>query len=270
MPPSYINFSPAAAEGSVPTIPSEPRSNACGWIRELNRRRITEHSIRIIKRNCASYFERTVSGSFPSLILAVQMLDEHPSTGHDEVQQEYLAWRMIWYAYKLNPRDELENELGNIRSIPGVLDALRPLNMWGDILNDHMLFSLGHYTKDDLNELYGLDPEVLEYLLSHSIDWEMEIEFVEGYTGLMYDRLSCESNRFLRRLLAVVNNSGLGLVTAERELIQGSANMTPSRLLEFGRRFRLDFDQFGNYLCYRFRMDEGVYVPPMEDVFNWS
>ncbi|CAG7554362.1 unnamed protein product [Fusarium equiseti] len=268
MPPSYINFSLAAAEVSVPRIPSEPRSNGCGWIRVLNRRRITEHTIRLIKRNCASYFEHTVSGSFPASILAVQTLDEHPSTGHDEVQQKYLAWRMIWYAYKLNPSDELENELDNIRSIPGLLDALTPLNMWGDILNDHRLFSLGHYTEDDLNELYGLGPEVLEYLLSHYSDWEVEIEFVEGYTGLMYARLSCESNQILRGLLAEVNNSGLDLITAERELIQGSANMTPSRLLEFGRRFKLDFDRFGNFLAYRFRMDEGVYVPPMEELSN--
>ncbi|KAJ4141101.1 hypothetical protein NW768_000308 [Fusarium equiseti] len=267
MPPSNINASPVAAEGSVPRVPPEPRSNGCGWYRGLNRRGITECRIRLTKLDCASYYEHTVSESFPSSMLVVQTLGEHPSTGHDEVQQKYLAWRMIWYAYKLDPSDELENRLDNIRSIPGVLEALTPLNMWGDILNDHRLFSLGHYTKDDLNELYGLCPEVIEYLLSHSSDWEMEIEFVEGYTGLMRDLLSCESNRLLRKLLEEVNNSGLGLITAERELIQGSANMTPSRLLEFRRRFWLDFDQFGNYLCYRFRMDEGLYVPPMEDPF---
>ncbi|RBR19073.1 uncharacterized protein FIESC28_05744 [Fusarium coffeatum] len=140
--------------------------------------------------------------------------------------------------------------------------------MWEDILNDYRLFSLGHYTRDDLNELYGLGPEVLEYLLSHSSDWKEEIEFVEGYTGLMYARLSRETNRRLRLLLAVVNNSGLGLVIAEREFIQGSANMTPSRLLEFGRRFRLDFDRFGNYLSYRYRIDNGLHVRPMADPFD--
>ena len=229
---------------------------------------MTECTIRIIKQECASYFEGTVSGSFPPLIPAFQTLAEHPSTGHGQVQQEYLAWRMIWYAYKLHPSDELENRLDNIRYIPGVLGALTRLNMWGDILNDYRLFSLGHYTRDDLNELYGLGPEVLKYLLSHSSDWKEEIEFVEGYTGLMYARLSRDSNRRLRRFLAALNNSGLSLAIAEREFIQGSTNMTRSRLLEFGRRFRLDFDGFGNYLSYRYRMDNGLYVRPMEDPFE--
>ena len=65
--------------------------------------------IRRTKQECASYFEGTVSGSFPPLIPAIQTLAEHPSTGHGQVQQEYLAWRMIWYAYKLDPSGELEN-----------------------------------------------------------------------------------------------------------------------------------------------------------------
>ena len=229
---------------------------------------MTECTIRIIKQECASYFEGKVSGSFPPLIPAIQTLAEHPSTGHGQVQQEYLAWRMIWYAYKLDPNDELENRLDYIRYIPGVLDALTRLNMWGDILNDYRLFSLGHYTRDDLNELYGLGPEVLKYLLSHSSDWEKEIEFVEGYTGLMYAHLSRDSNRRLRLFLALLNNSGLSLVIAEREFIQGSTNMTHSRLLEVERRVRLDFDRFGDYLFRRYRIDEGQYVHPMVDPFD--
>lgn len=114
--------------------------------------------------------------------MAFFALSQWPDPGYDELQKAYLAWRKSWCALGINL--DLASTLQDARTIPGAVDALRTLNMWGDILNDYTLYVQGHYTSNDLRVLYGLGPSAIEYFLSARSSWQNEIESLEAFIGL--------------------------------------------------------------------------------------